>query len=196
MHRLNEEAIEDIQRFEQGLRDAVRVATNKYSRYRVYFRAAACVIVVALLVLIVGVCVLRRWTAIEACAAVAATVGAAAALAVRDSPRDDAQTHTWRINQILRDFNVHYSLECNGLFQVAPFRSNSRPPQQESLYNPQQQDQLDQQQQQQQYYNQGSQEVQQQTASGSQDAEYPSTRTPLCPGRYTECEVEEGECDE
>ena len=167
MHRLNESAIDDIQQFEQGLRDAVRVAGNKYQRYQLFQRAAACVLGSTLLVLLVGVCVLHRWTALETGATLAA-LAAAAVLSARDRPQDDPPTHTWRINQALRDFNIHYSLESAGLFQVAPFRARTHaaappvaaaataaPPPALAPH-----------------------------AAGALEA-----RTPLCPGRYTETEV-------
>ena len=172
MHRLNESAIDDIQQFEQGLRDAVRVAGNKYQRYQLFQRAAAGVLASALLVLLVGVGVLRRWTALET-GATLAVLAAAAVLAARDRPHDDPPTHTWRINQALRDFNVHYSLESAGLFQVAPFRARAHAA---SGVSP---------------------VPAPVTAAATVAVAAPSpdaagaleARTPLCPGRYTETEV-------
>ena len=158
MHRLNESAIDDIQRFEQGLRDAVRVARNQHRRHRLFRRAAAGVLGGALLGLLAGVGVLHRWTALETGAALAAA--AAAAVLARAHPHDDPQTHTWRINQALRAFNVHYSLEAGALFQVAPFRARAHPA---SAAAP--------------------------AAAAPLPAPVLEPRTPLCPGRYTETEV-------
>eukprot|EP00727_Mastigamoeba_balamuthi_P008026 m51a1_g3844 hypothetical protein (142) ;mRNA; r:361153-362259 len=110
--------LQDLLRFEQGLRVSTNAASRKHLQYTVFFQLT--------LVVIIGCCVaivinlvrlpLLQWRVIEFVPVVIALSGLVALL--RTDVREPVREHFARINRVLRYFNVYFEPDRMKLFAL------------------------------------------------------------------------------